>query len=99
MSTHHSRPWYVSNRFTDEWKRDAERGVDLRMQKAKAWIRAMVVNLGFIAMVLYGLWLGGDPTYITVFGVASLALYNGIELGDYLSLLQAIAEAKSDNND
>ena len=99
MSTRQPRPWYVSSAITEEWKRDARQGVDLSVQKTKAWLRAMVVNIGFIAMVLYGLWLGGDPTYISILGIASLALYNGLEISDYLALLQAITEAKSDGKD
>lgn len=94
MSTGHPRPWYVSNRLTDEWKEHADRGEDLSMRKLQSWIRAIVVNLGLVSVSLYALFLGAEPTIIGSIGLLSLGLYNGLELSDYLSLLQAIAEAK-----
>lgn len=96
MSTPSVRPWYVSDRLTDEWLDHAARGENLSMRKIQTWIRAIVVNVGLITVSLYALHLGAEPTIIGSIGLLSLGLYNGLELSDYLSLLQAIAEARDE---
>lgn len=62
------------------------------MSKVRAWLRAIVVNLGIITITLYGIQQGANPTIIGGLGLVSLGLYNGLEISDYAALLQAIGE-------
>lgn len=66
------------------------------MLKSLKIIRAIVVNLGIIAISMYALVEGADATIIGGIGLFSLAAYNGVEIADYGALLQAIAEASQD---
>ena len=56
--------------------------------------RAIVVNLGLFTGWFYTLHLGGDPTIISAMAFAVIGAYNGLELGDYLALLQAYKEVQ-----
>lgn len=61
----------------------------------------MIVNIGMITIALFAIQQGADPTIIGGLGILSLGLYNGVEIMDYLSLLQAIQEVEvtTDNSD
>ncbi|GGO03595.1 MULTISPECIES: hypothetical protein [Haloarcula] len=102
MSTINPRPWYCPDALVDDYVAALQEGGDFRMLKAFKILRATVVNLGTVAITLYALSLGADPTLVGSLGLALLMLYNGIEIGDYAALLQALAEVsaqQSDDND
>jgi len=87
-----SRPWYCNDRLVDDYKTVHESGGDLKMLKSLKIIRAIVVNAGIIMIALTAMRQGADPTIIGGTGLFSLAAYNGIEIGDYAALAQAIVE-------
>lgn len=96
MSTAYpERDWFCPDVVVEEYRRALSNGDDFPMLKALKIIRGTVVNLGIIAITLYALRLGGDPTYITVLSLLLLSAYNGIEWADYLALLQAYEEIQS----
>lgn len=86
------RPWYVYDRLVDDWVRIESEGGDLKMLKSLKILRAIIVNLGIVAIVLYAISQGGSPDTLGIGGLAVLAAYNGVELLDYVSLAQAIVE-------
>lgn len=93
------RPWYVSDRLCDDWLTVERQGGDLRMLKTLKILRSIVVNIGIIAITTLALYYGGRPDLFGTLGLLTLAAYNGIEVFDYVSLLQAIAEAQDQNNE
>lgn len=88
------RPWYTSDRLVEDWLVVEGEGGDLKMLKSLKILRSIVVNLGIIAIASLALFYGGDPHLFGTLGLLTLAAYNGIEVLDYISLLQAIAEAQ-----
>ena len=62
------------------------------MIKILKTVRAIIVNLGLVAIAVYALAEGGDPTIIGPLGILTLAAYNGIEYADYAALVQAYSE-------
>jgi len=88
------REWYIHNRLTDEYIHAHEMGGDLMLHKLLKIVRAIIVNLGMITVALFAIQQGADPTIIGGLGILSLGLYNGVEIMDYLSLLQAIQEVE-----
>lgn len=89
-----TRPWYCVDPLVDDYLRIKREGGDLRMLKKLKIIRAIIVNVGLIIITTYSLLLGADPTVVSTVGILSLAGYNGVEMADYASLLQALAEAQ-----
>ena len=70
------------------------------MLKTLKILRAIIVNIGIMALSGYIVYEGGDPTIIGIMSLSVLAAYNGLEISDYLALLQAVQEVKSaQNND
>jgi len=65
---------------------------DPTMKRKLTIIRSIIVNLGIIGLSAYGLALGGDVTWITIFGLAVLAGYNGIEMSELAAFFQAYQE-------
>lgn len=94
-----TRPWYVNDRLTEDWLTVQGQGGDLKMLKGLKILRSIIVNLGIIAITSLALYYGGDPHLFGSLGLGTLAAYNGIEVLDYVSLLQAIAEAKEQQGD
>lgn len=96
MSTEHAgRPWYCRDKAVDEYKTTlAEDGEALPMLKTLKIIRAIIVNVGIIAIGLYAIRLGGDPTVLGLAALGVLGAYNGLEMGDYMALLQAYKEVQ-----
>ena len=91
-----TRPWYCRDDVVDEYKETLARdGESLPMLKKLKILRAIIVNLGVIAIVLYSISRGGDPTFLGGFGLSILAAYNGVELLDYAALLQAYSEVQA----
>jgi hypothetical protein len=97
-----SRPWYCRDDVVDEYRSTlTEDGDTLPMLKALKILRAIVVNLGIIGIGTYAIHRGGDPTILAFTALTVLGAYNGLELSDYLALVQAYQEvqAASDQSD
>ena len=96
MTRSHARPWYCRDDVVDEYRQTLTRdGQRLPMLKTLKILRAIVVNLGVIGIALYAILRGGDPTLLGSLAVATLGLYNGLELSDYAALLQAYKEVQN----
>lgn len=91
------RPWYCADALVKDYKVIGAAGGDLEMLKSLKIIRSIVVNLGIIAIALYALMVGADPTIVASVGLSTLGLYNGIEVADYQALAQAIVEMSHDS--
>ena len=91
------RKWYCSDDLTDEYVRAYHRGGEqkLRMAQKLRILRAIVVNVGLIGITVFALSEGADPTLVGTSGILSLALYNGVEVADYIALMQAMSEVKA----
>jgi len=69
------------------------------MLKTLKVVRSIIVNAGIIAVTLFSLLeTAADPTIVTVLGLVTLGLYNGVEVADYAALAQAFSEAKADQS-
>jgi len=55
--------------------------------------------LGIFGIGFYAISLGGDPTIISLAVLGVAGGYNGLELSDYLALLQALQEVEVDKKD
>ncbi len=96
MSVNQSRPWYVLEALTDDYRVVAETGGNLKMLKALKIVRSIIVNLGIIGVAGYALFgTGADATLISALAIITLGLYNGVEVADYAALAQAFAEVKN----
>jgi len=90
------RTWYTPDALVDDYYEIAQSGGDLRMLKTLKIIRSILVNAGIIGITLAALFLtGADATIITVLGIVTLGLYNGIEVADYAALATAFSEARA----
>jgi len=87
------RPWYCLDALVDDYIAYSKDGGDFQMLKTLKIIRSVVVNLGVIAITLYGLWKGYPQWFGTV-GLVILGAYNGVDMAEWAALVQAIAEAK-----
>ena len=97
MTRTHARPWYCRDNVVEEYRTTlTDDGQRLPMLKTLKLIRAIVVNLGVIGIALYAILSGGDPTLLGSLAVATLGLYNGLELSDYAALLQAYKEVQNE---
>jgi len=94
MTSQHVRPWYCRDDVVEEYRQTLTTGERLPMLKTLKILRAIVVNLGVIGIALYAIVRGGDPTLLGSLAVATLGLYNGLELSDYAALLQAYKEVQ-----
>jgi hypothetical protein len=92
------RPWYCSNRLVDDYKVSIADGGDLRMYKLLKIIRSILVNVGIIGLGFHALALGADPTIVPTVAMLVLGAYNGIEIADYLSAIQAYNEIRQETN-
>ena len=101
MSTPNSaRPWYCRDRFVDEYKGTLrDDGEKLPMLKTLKILRAIIVNVGIFGTGGYAMYLGGDPTLLAVATLIVAGAYNGLELGDYLALVQAYNEVQAETNE
>jgi len=92
-----ARPWYCSDRLTNDYRQVAVRGGDLRMLKLLKVVRSIIVNLGIVGVTLAALlYTGADATVVSVIGLVTLGLFNGVEVADYAALAQAFAEVKAE---
>lgn len=90
-----ARPWYVRDKAVEEYKeaiRSGHEADDPTMKRQLTILRSIIVNLGIIGLSAYGLMLGGDVTWITIFALAVLAGYNGVEASELSAFLQAYKE-------
>jgi len=69
------------------------------MLKQLKILRAIVVNIGVLGVGAYGMSLGGDPTLLSIMTLLVVGAYNGLEIGDYLALLQAYQEVQDAASD
>lgn len=100
MSATNLRPWYLRDSVVDEYKQSLSiGGGQFPMLKKLKILRAIVVNIGVLAVGLYGMSLGGDPTILSVVTLSVIGAYNGLEIGDYLALLRAYQEIESAGQD
>jgi len=100
MTTQHSRPWYISDRACDEYRQVAhDDDGEFRMLKSLKILRSIIVNLGIIAIGLYSISLGGDPTIVGTLALLVIGGYNGLEFSDYLALVRAYNEVQSEGNE
>lgn len=93
------RPWYVADRLADDYCTVARKGGDLKMLKALKVLRTIIVNVAIVVITTYALWLGADPTIVSVLFLGTIGLYNGVEVADYAALAQAFAEVKAESGD
>jgi hypothetical protein len=91
------RPWHCPDALVDDWVSVLQNGGDLRMLKLVKILRSIVVNAGIGLITLYALWLGAEPTWVALFGLATLGLYNGIEIADYRALARAVLEVSQES--
>lgn len=83
--------------LVDDYRNVARRGGDFQMLKTLKIIRSIIVNLGIISVSLYGLaYTAADPTWLSVLTIVTLGLFNGVEAADYMALVEAFAQAKSE---
>jgi len=101
MTTQHSaRPWYCRDDVVDEYKTTlTEDSEQLPMIKTLKILRAIIVNVGIFGIGGYAMYRGGDPTLLAISTLAVAGAYNGLELGDYLALVQAYQEVQAETND
>jgi len=89
------RPWYCRDGVVNEYKQSIRDDREtLSMIKLAKVLKATIVNLGVVALALYAISRGGDPTILGTLGLVTLATYNGVELGEYLALIQAAREVQ-----
>jgi len=100
MSSQYDRPRWCRDEAVDEYKQSLERDDELfPMLKTLKILRAIVVNVGVFAVVIYGMYVGGDPTMLGAFGLLTVGAYNGLEYSDYMALVQAMYEIKTESTD
>ncbi|MFC5278630.1 hypothetical protein ACFPM1_07665 [Halorubrum rubrum] len=95
-----ARPWYCRDRFVDEYKTTLKEDDEkLPMLKTLKILRSIIVNVGIFGIGGYGMYIGNDPTLLAVATLAVAGAYNGLELGDYLALVQAYNEIQTESSD
>ena len=101
MTTRHpARPWYCRNDVVDEYKSTLQEDDEkLPMLKTLKILRAIIVNVGIFGIGGYAMYRGGDPTLLAISTLAVAGAYNGLELGDYLALVQAYNEIQTEGSD
>ena len=94
-----ARPWYCRDDVVDEYKTTlTDDGEPLPMLKTLKIIRAIIVNLGIFGVGGYAMYLGADPTLLSIATLAVAGAYNGLEIGDYLALVQAYNEIQTESD-
>lgn len=96
MTVNDSRPWYISDRACDEYRQVARDDGEFRMLKSLKILRSIIVNVGIIAIGIYSISLGGDPTIVGTLALLVIGGYNGLEFSDYLALVRAYNEVQNE---
>jgi hypothetical protein len=95
-----SYPWYLRESQISEYKKTLNKDKEpFPVLKTLKILRAIIVNLGIFGIGFYAISLGGDPTIISLAVLGVAGGYNGLELSDYLALLQALQEVEVDKKD
>jgi len=66
------------------------------MLKTLKLLRAIVVNAGIFVVSGYSLYLGADPTLIGLTAIVVVGAYNGLEISDYLALVEAVKQVQNE---
>jgi len=66
------------------------------MLKTLKLLRAIVVNAGIFVVSGYSLYLGADPTLIGLTAILVVGAYNGLEISDYLALVEAVKQVQNE---
>jgi len=91
------RPWYCRDQAVDEYRSTlTDDDENLPMLKTLKILRAIVVNCGIFAIGGYAMYLGADPLLLGLGTLITFGLYNGLEISDYLALVQAYKEVQTD---
>ena len=91
------RPWYILDGPCDEYRRSLG-DTGPTMLKLFKTVRAIIVNVGLIAISLSSLSQGGDATIIGPLAILVLAGYNGVEYADYMALARAYSEYQDERD-
>jgi len=91
------RPWYVLDGPCDEYRRSLQ-NTEPSMLKLLKTVRAIIVNVGLIAISRSALSQGGDATIIGPLAILILAGYNGVEYADYMALVRAYSEYQDERD-
>lgn len=95
-----TRCWYHRDDVVDEYKSTlTDDGEPLPMLKTLKIIRAIIVNVGIFGVGAYAMYLEADPTLLAISTLAVAGAYNGLEIGDYLALVQAYQEVQEESLD
>ena len=95
-----TRPWYCRDGVVDDYKTTlTEDGERLPMLKALKILRSIIVNVGIISIAGYSIASGGDATFVGGIAIGVLGAYNGLEISDYLALIQAYEEIQVSSSD
>jgi hypothetical protein len=98
MSTDRTqRPWYILDGPTDEYKRTFQETGPTMLKLLKT-IRAIIVNVGLVAISLFAISQGGDATIIGPLSLLILGGYNGVEYADYMALVRAYSEYQDERD-
>jgi hypothetical protein len=98
MSTNRTeRPWYILDGPCEEYKRSLG-DTGPTMLKLLKTVRAIIVNVGLVAISLSALSQGGDATIIGPLALLVLAGYNGVEYADYMALVRAYSEYQDERD-
>jgi len=100
MSTDQAnRPWYCRDDVVDEYRTTLTTGGEkLPMLKALKILRAIIVNVGILFITYFAISHGGPAGVLGFTGLVVLGAYNGLEISDYLALVQAYQEVQSLNS-
>jgi len=94
---HTDRPWYCNDKAVDEWGQVLSNGEELPMLKTLKLVRSIVVNGGLFIMWYVTLTSGIESLLFHFAFLATIGLYNGLEVQDYLQLVQAYKEVQTES--
>jgi hypothetical protein len=97
MSTKQTPVWFCPRAVIDH-NLQLARIAHMDIRKLKA-IKAAIVSLAILAVALFAIHSGGDPTTIAWIALAGLALINGIEVGELLAVMATAADATNDTDE
>jgi len=86
-----------NHKQVQEYKQSLKNDAELfPMLKTLKLLRAIIVNVGIFAVSGYSLYLGADPTLIGLTSLVVAGAYNGLELSDYLALVEAVKQVQNE---
>lgn len=90
-----TRPWYCKDQAVDEYRDILNSGESPDMLKKLKLLRSIIVNVGLFVMWYISLTAGLESLFYNIAFLLTIALYNGLEVQDYLQLAQAYKEVSS----